>query len=290
MNTLRIARLTFREAVRRKALYGAVALSFVFIALFTWGTDKVIGDLEHSATPAMRAARNAGVDVRLLVVGELLLAGFYCVSNIAALLAIFTASGIVAQEVEQGTLHSILPKPIARWQVVMGKWLGGVAMLAVYVLATGLAAVAIIYWRSGYVPPKLAIGMALLVLKATLLFTLTMLGSTFAPAIATGIAMFITYVVANVAGMVEQLGTLTGIQTMIRVGEVTSLFIPSDALWRMAAWAIQPPLSGVGGTVRQAVGPFSVASVPSPWMAVYALVYVAVMLGLANLIFARRDL
>ena len=43
-------------------------------------------------------------------------------------------------------------------------------------------------------------------LKATLLYSVTLVGSSVLPTIATGISMFIVYVIANVAGLVEQLG------------------------------------------------------------------------------------
>ena len=158
MNTLRIATLTFREAIRRKALLGAVALTLAFLALYAWGTGVAVRELDESLPRGLaRIASATSVDARMLAVGELLLAGLFAVSNIAGLLAIFTAAGTIAQEVDQGTLHSIVPKPIARWQVVVGKWLGGSAMLAVYVAVTGLATVGIVFWRAGYVPPQLVL-------------------------------------------------------------------------------------------------------------------------------------
>jgi ABC-type transport system involved in multi-copper enzyme maturation permease subunit len=295
MNVLRIAGLTFREALRKKALYGAVGLTLAFLLLYAWGTGFVIAELDPGPSGGLeRAARGTGIDVRLIVIGELLLAGLYAVSNIAGLLAIFMAAAIIAQEVDQGTLHSVLAKPIARWQVVVGKWLGGSAMLAVYVAVTSLATALIMYWRGGYLPANLPAGILLLALKCALLFAVTMAGSAFAPAVATGIAMFIVYVIANVAGMVEQLGVLTGIQTMVRVGVISSLIIPSDALWKMASGMLQPPLQ-VDNPVaelalRAASGPFTVTNPPSAWMGVYGLAYTAVALGLAALLFSRRDL
>ena len=291
MNTLRIARLTFREAVRRRALLGAVALTLAFLALYAWGTDLAVRELDdHLPRGLARLASTTGANVRLLAIGELLLAGLFAVSNIAGLLAIFMAAGTIAQEVDQGTLHSIVPKPIARWQVVVGKWLGGSAMLAVYVAVTSVAAIAIVYWRAGYLPAQVPLGIALLTLKAMLLFSVTLVGSTLAPAIATGIAMFIVYVVANVAGLVEQIGVAAGIESMVRIGVISSIVIPSDALWKMAAAAVQPPnpLHSLG--ILVSIGPFGVANPPSVWMGVYGVAYTLLALALAACIFSRRDL
>ena len=101
MNTLRIARLTFREAVRRRALLGAVALTLAFLALYAWGTDLAVRELDdHLPRGLARLASTTGANVRLLAIGELLLAGLFAVSNIAGLLAIFMAAGTTAQEVD----------------------------------------------------------------------------------------------------------------------------------------------------------------------------------------------
>jgi ABC-type transport system involved in multi-copper enzyme maturation permease subunit len=293
VNTLVIARLTFREALRRRALYGAVALTLAFLLLYAWGTGVAVRELNEAQATAggiNRMARQLGLDLRLVAVGELLLAGLYAVSNIAALLAIFLGAVTVAQEIELGTLQSIIPKPIARWQVVLGKWLGGVAMLAVYVACTSALAAAIIYWRAGYLPDRLALGILLLVLKATLLFSLTLVGSTLAPMIATGVVMLIIFVVANVTAMVEQVGQIVGSQVMVRIGVVASLIVPSEALWKMGAALVQPPnpLPALG--LNMTLGPFSVLNPPTMWMGVYGVGYIVLAVALATLVFSRRDL
>jgi hypothetical protein len=66
---------------------------------------------------------------------------------------------------------------------------------------------------------------------------------------------------------------------------VCSLILPSEALWKRAAYEMQSPLVAALG-----VSPFSAASVPSPLMVVYALLYAALALGLAVRLFSRRDL
>ncbi|HET7771842.1 MAG TPA: ABC transporter permease subunit [Chloroflexota bacterium] len=291
MNTLRIAHLTFREAVRRKALYGAMLLTVGFLGLYGWGTGVAVRELVAEVPRGLaRVAEQIGQDLTVLAIGELFLAGLFAVSNIAGLLAIFMAAGNIALEVDQGTLHAIVPKPLARWEVVGGKWLGGAAMLAVYVTVTSLATAAIIYLRTGYSSPALPVGIALLVLKATLLYSVTLVGSSVLPTIATGISMFIVYVIANVAGLVEQLGRAFEVETMVKIGVYASIVLPSDALWKMAAHAVQPPnpLPALG--INLSIGPFGVVFPPSVWMGVYGVVYTLVALGLASWLFSRRDL
>ncbi len=292
MNTLRIAKLTFREAVRRKALYGALALTIVFLALYGWGIDVAMRELAEDVGPGTIARRAAevGIDTTILAVGQLFVAGLFAVSNIASLLAIFMAAGMIAQEVDQGTLYAIVSKPVARWQVVVGKWLGGAAMLAVYVAITALATAAIVYWRAGYLSDKLAQGILLLIAKAALLYSVTMLASAVMPAITAGIVMFILYSVTNVTGLLEQVGAAAEIESMVRIGIYGSLVLPADALWKMAAHTVQPPNPLLALGIRTMMGPFMVLFPPSIWMGIYATGYMAAALGAAIWRFGRRDL
>jgi hypothetical protein len=90
MNALRIAKLTFREAVRRKALHGAIALTIVFLGLYGWGIDAAMRELAEDVGPGSiaRRAADVGIDTTILAVGQLFVAGLFAVSNIASLLEI----------------------------------------------------------------------------------------------------------------------------------------------------------------------------------------------------------
>lgn len=179
---------------------------------------------------------------------------------------------------------------MARWQVAVGKWLGGAAMLAVYVTVTSLATAAIVYWRAGYFSDKLPQGILLLIAKAALLSSITMLASAVMPAITAGIVMFILYSVTNVAGLLEQVGQELQIDSMVRVGIYGSLVLPADALWRMAAHTVQLPDPLLALGIRTMIGPFMVLHPPSIWMGIYVMGYMAAALGAAIWRFSRRDL
>src|SRR4051812_50045851 len=128
MNCLRIAKLTFREALRRKALFGAIALTLAFLALYAWGTGAAVRELNDEQARVggiNRIARQMGIDLRPLAFGELLLAGLFAGNNIAGLLAIFMAASTIAQEVDQGTLQAVVGKAGGGWEVGAGQWVGG---------------------------------------------------------------------------------------------------------------------------------------------------------------------
>ena len=81
----------------------------------------------------------------------------YNLSVIAVLLGFTTlwlACGTLAGEIETGLLQMVAVKPIARWQIWLGKWLG---ILIVDALLLGLAsgaAIAVLFWRAHELPPE----------------------------------------------------------------------------------------------------------------------------------------
>jgi hypothetical protein len=80
-------------------------------------------------------------------------------------------------------------------------------------------------------------------------------------------------------------GWFTRNQVAVNIGILSSLLIPSEALWKRAAHLMESPLVSALG-----FSPFTSASPPSPLMVWYAVAYTAVILGFAVRQFSRRDL
>jgi hypothetical protein len=93
------------------------------------------------------------------------------------------------------------------------------------------------------------------------------------------------YGLAFIGTWVEQIGALLQSGPAVRIGIISSLLLPVEALWRRASHLMQPATPG-----DLPISPFSVVSVPSAAMVIYAVCYVVVMLLLATLVFGRRDL
>jgi len=125
----------------------------------------------------------------------------------------------------------------------------------------------------------------LIYLEALLIMTISLAFSSALPGLATGGVVFGLYGLAFIGGWIEQFGSLIHNQTAVKVGIVTSLIIPSEALWRRAAFEMQTPLSGALG-----MSPFGTISVPSTLMIVYAVLYLVVALAAAINTFQHRDL
>ncbi|HTV54222.1 MAG TPA: ABC transporter permease, partial [Terriglobia bacterium] len=71
----------------------------------------------------------------------------------------------------------------------------------------------------------------------------------------------------------------------VDVGIIASIIMPSESLWRRAAFEMQSPVVGA-----LSLSPFSNASVPSVAMIGYSVAYLTLALVLALRCFAARDL
>jgi ABC-type transport system involved in multi-copper enzyme maturation permease subunit len=69
-------------------------------------------------------------------------AGFYAVASFGGkIVALFIFSTAVASEIRRGTIRLTLSKPVSRTQFLLGKYLGGVAVMGSYALIAGAAIV-----------------------------------------------------------------------------------------------------------------------------------------------------
>jgi Cu-processing system permease protein len=272
-----IIKLTVREAQRRKLLWAAVALGVVFVALFGVGFHFVYQEVQ-------RQTQLYGAELR--VFGNFFLtAGLYVINFLAVMMAVLTSVGTLSGEIGSHTIQSLATKPIRRWEIVVGKWIGYAAMLAVYLIGLSGGVMLVVYLVAGYVPQNWLGTIAFLVLESWVILTVAILGGTLMSTIANGVVAFMLYGIAFAGGWVEQIGSLMQSETAVNIGIVTSLILPSEAIWRRAAYLMQPSL------IRNLPSnPFTTASVPSPAMVVYAGVYIVGLLGLALWVFGRRDL
>jgi Cu-processing system permease protein len=277
-----IARLTFLEASRRKILWAALLLGVLFLVVYGVGFHFTRADIEA------RSLRRQGGMSRVAVMelyNFLMLAGLYTVNFLAIAMSILTSVDTLSGEVGSGTIQTLATKPIHRREIVLGKWLGLAVMMTLYLLLLAGGTIGVVCAITGYVAPHVAGGAFLLWLNAMLLLSISLWGGSFLSTLANGVVAFGLFGVAFVGGWVEHIGAFLENQTAVRIGIACSLIMPSEALWRRAAYLMQSPLVASMG-----VSPFTSASVPSPLMVWYAAVYIAAMLALAIRQFGRRDL
>lgn len=269
-----IARLTFREAYRRRLVLAVAVMSVVFLILFSLGFSFVD-----------RNARFGLIGERSAVVNFLLLSGLYVVNFLVVVLTVLASVDTMAGEIASGTLQTVVTKPLRRWEVVVGKWLGLATMVTVFAGGLGGALLAIVYGLGGYLPPSPLQGIGLMILEGLVLLSLSLLGGTWLTTMANGVVVFMLYGLAFISGWIEQIGSLLQNRTTTHLGIAVSLLVPTEALWRRAAWLMQPPFLQQLG-----VGPFTAGPPPSAAMVIWSAVYAAIALVLAVRIFSRRDL
>jgi ABC-type transport system involved in multi-copper enzyme maturation permease subunit len=286
MTVLTITRFTFKEALRKKVLFGAIVLSLLFLTLYALGNYLAQAEFVRETAEDAARGRQAAFDPRNALAAGMTIAGLYVVNFLAGLLAIFTAVGTISSEIDSGTLHAVLPKPVRRWEVVLGKWLGFALMLVVYVVAMGGAIVTIASTVWSVAPPNAAAALAFMSLCTLMLLGLTVLGSTLLPTVTNGIVVFMLYGVGLMGGFIEQIGSVFRNETMVNIGIFTSLLVPSDILWKMASYSVQPE----DVLIRTATLPIFGGAEPTAPMLGYVLVYMAAAVLLATLAFNRRDL
>ncbi|NOH04704.1 MAG: ABC transporter permease [Chloroflexi bacterium] len=165
-----------------------------------------------------------------------MLAGLYAATFLSAAMGALLGADTLSGEIISGTIQTIVSKPVRRSDVVLGKWLGFAILLAVYSLLMSGGTVLSVWLQSGYAPRNVLQGLSLIYLEALLIMTIALSCSSFLSGLATGGVVFGLYGLSFIGGWVEQIGSYLQNETAIRVGIVTSLIIPSESLWRRAAF------------------------------------------------------
>ncbi len=277
--------MTFRQAIRRRIVLTGLLLGVCFLIVFSIGFHMILSGSMQSFAAAEGGGRGILNVLNQERDNALLLAGLYAVTFLSIAMAALLGADTLASEINSGTIQTIVTKPIRRSDVVFGKWLGFAGLLGLYMILMAGGAVVSVWAQAGYLAPHLIAGLGLIYLESLLVMTIALLFSSRLSALATGGVIFGLYGMAFIGGWVEQIGSLIQNQTAVKVGIVTSLIIPSESLWRRAAFEMQSPLSGALG-----ISPFGTVSVPSLIMIGYSVVYLLAALGLTVLIFRKRDL
>ena len=278
MTIMVIARLTFREAGRRKILLAALVLGLIYLAIYAVGFYYVNQE-------TTRSQFGPGLLELNQIRNFLFMAGLYVVNFLTVMMAVLTSVDTLSGEIASGTIHTLVSKPVQRWEIVFGKWLGFAGMLTLYLLLMAGGTIGVVYIISGYVAPNVLRGMGLLWMNAVLLLGVSLAGGAILSTLANGVLVFGLFGIAFVGGWIEQIGSFIQNQTAVNVGIISSLIIPSEALWKRAAFEMQSPMVTALG-----FSPFTASSMPSLIMVLYGMVYAVLVLLLAINFFNRRDL
>jgi ABC-2 type transport system permease protein len=274
---LTMAHLTFHEARQRKVLLAMLVLGAAFLSLFTTGFYFINRNLQ--------AEHGMPLQERRLILSNMVMAGMYAVNFLMVMTAVLTPVDTISGEIGSGVIQTLVTKPVRRSDILLGKWLGFWIILVIYLtlMIGGIVLAVRVFGK--FTPPNLKLGIPLMLLEGTLLLTLSIAGGTRLSTIANGVMVFGLYGLAFIGGWMEQIGTLLGNSVTRYIGILASLLVPSEALWQLAAYHMQPPL------MRDLhLTPFSPVSIPNSNMVIWAAIYTLATLGVALRQFSQRNL
>lgn len=233
---------------------------------FSEAGQKLQNDLLEVANEVARTdPKRRGVEALLLGVSMI-------VFSLSMMLFIAAASGYFPAMLEAGAIDIVLAKPLERWKIYLGKYLGGLALYTVAVSSTYLLIFIGIGLRTGVWHGALALVLPLQVLAAATLFALLSLigvvsrSSTLCMILGYAYYIVVDSIVSLLTMFPFQVGWMQSLQKFLRA------FVPNFDQIKSAAT-------------------YSVINVPAiDWQPIsVAAVWLVVSLGLGYAKFRRTD-
>ncbi len=294
MALLLITRFTLQEAIRRRLFLAVIILSTLLLVAFIILLSVAINLFQSNSS-----ANGGTLSPQLFLLSggvffDILM--IWLVYLLSSLLTIVLTAGMISGEVEAGTFAVIVPKPISRTEIVIGKWLGSALILVVYTALMFFAFLAVIYWKTGYWPPQSFGALGTLELGMLALLGLTTMGSAFVPTIVNGAIVLVLFIGAPVASLVQfvvQVITPAQSQVLQNIATVINLIIPTDALWHGTSFFLLPsedvfPILGL--STNSFNTPFTSTQPVATALLIWVAFYILVLPLIAILRFQRRDL
>jgi ABC-type transport system involved in multi-copper enzyme maturation permease subunit len=280
-----IARLTVKELIRRRVVWVLAILSLVSVALVGWGLDRLV-----------TLARLDGADPLQIQIGvsQILILIAFMFSFVLAMTAAFVGAPAIGGDLESGVAYAILARPLRRADLLLGRWLGSAVVVALYAAGSGLLAIAVAAFVSGYWPPDPPLAVAFLVGEALVLLTLTLALGSVLPSIAAGAIAVVGFGLGWMAGVLAGVGAALGVAALAPIAEASRWLLPTDGLWRGVIYGLEPSLlvliaAGEAPELAEA-NPFYAAAPPPLPFVIWSVVWMALVLGAATWWFERRDL
>lgn len=250
-----IARTVFLEVIRDRILY-LVALFALLLVI----ARVLLPDI------------SAGAENKILM--DL---GLAVIHLLSVIVAVFVGTGLINKEIEKRTVLVLIAKPVSRAEFIVGKHLGLTAVLAVLIAALG--AIFIVVLGVSGVPFSLgSIVLALLfmTLEAALLVAVAMVFGVFTSSLLATLLTFAVYLVGHLSQDLVAFGNVSETPAVQRLTNVLYLMLPD--------------LERLNLRNAAAYGFDLLPTAPELWgHALYGLLYTALLLAIASLIFSRRQ-
>ena len=227
-----MAGITLREAARRRILWTALGAAALLLAIFAVALRFQVVEFQ---------GRPMSPFVRYQVESGMLMIGLYTCDLLAVVMTILTSIDTVAGEISSGTIHAIATKPLARWEILTGKFLGFAGMVTAYVAITFSGTIAVAYTVAGVLPEHPLRGFLLVTFECLLVLAVSFLAGTRFTTLTAGVAVLGLQGVAFMGGWLEQVSGFSQ-SAAHRQWACTSLLMLRESIWR-------PPAMGDRGQV-----------------------------------------
>lgn len=254
MVTLAIAKQTLEDMLRRKIL---LVLLIVAVAMIALGPS--VGFL---------SPRESSAVLRSLGLAVILLAGL--------LITVLTGIQVIPTEIERRTIYTVLSKPVQRYEFVLGKFLGGLFTVFVMLASMGIVFLGVLRYQEGRFAVEMAQGVMMTFFQMMLLGALAIFFSTFATPVVNFFLSFGLFIVGNLSTVTESLLQNKNVATRL-VATVVHYTIPNFGNFNIQNKLIHPQV------VIKNMDVFIMQNIA------YAIIYSAVLLLLAIIVFDRRE-
>ena len=254
-----IALNTFREAIRKRFLIAVIVL-VVAVNLFA----SVLGEM--SLHEEARVARDIGL---------------FSISFFGSMTAIILGVLLLYGEIQKRTIHVILCKPIERYEFVLGKYLGMAFTLGLLVALFAGATIGILWLRDLAVTSAMLEAVLLSYVEVMVVAAVAILFSSFSSPVLSGVFTLGIWFIGNRTPELSRLAESSELPTVRAVSEWTLYVIPDLRAFAISGSMVDEQYVSVHG---EFVGWEYVATATG-----HGLLYIAVMLTLAAVIFSRRD-
>ena len=274
-----VASLASRETLRSRAMLIAVILNVLYLLivalvgyiLWTEGLDQLAAGL--------------GEEAREELVRVILLFGVAGASTLALFMGVFSSVCANGGEIERGTILALAARPVARWEILVGKFLGSAGLAAVYLVVQGLLIGLAAGLLSGIWIPELVVTLALLALNVFVMIAVAVALSTRLSTVANAIVIVVLFLALTNTGLLFLLGQLVGSELLRGAADWSRLLLPVDVVSDLAGEIL------LGERLAALLGAGQGSPLPThEWVWAYALAYLVAVLVLGAWSLARRDL
>jgi ABC-type transport system involved in multi-copper enzyme maturation permease subunit len=253
-----IAQGTFGEAMRRKIL-----LIFLFVALAL----ICMGFAFASFRP-----REELVIVKSLGLGAIALAGVF--------ISVILGINLIPAEIERRTIYTILSKPVQRWEFVCGKFLGGLMTVLSNIALMGVVFIGLISFKERHFNVDVAQGVLMIFFQLMLVGAVALIFSVFLSPFVNFFLTFAVYLLGSLSSVTEALADNSdGKKNILAAGffKIVHAIIPNFGNYNIQNPIIHPDVHIID--MNRYIG----ANI------LYAIVYTAICLTIAVLIFDKRE-